>query len=366
MDGTLIVEPHIDHQVDTLEKLEFVPGVFRNLYMLRHFTDFELVIVSNQDGLGTESYPLEAYNLVREKFIRSFLNEDIFFDAILIDPSLPSENSPNRKPGTGMLAGYLGGDYDLANSYVIGDRITDVELAENLGAKAIWMVKEDPGGLLEKKGLMDSCVLISDRWDEIYRFIRSELRKSRINRKTSETDILVELSLDGDGNTNISTGLGFFDHMLEQMGRHGGFDLTIKCDGDLYVDEHHTVEDTALALGEAFRMALGNKRGIERYGFMVPMDDSLATVAIDLGGRPYLVWNVSFLREKVGDVPTELFYHFFKSFCDSALCNINISADGSNEHHKIEAIFKGFSKALKISASLNPDNNQLPSTKGIL
>ena len=365
-DGTLIAEPPEDFQIDSLEKLEFVPGVFRNLYKLRHFTDYELVIVSNQDGLGTASFPLEDHKPVHEKFIRTFQNEGITFNDILIDPSLPEENSPNRKPKTGMLGAYLGENYDLENSYVIGDRASDIELAKNLGAKAIWYKDKDQADLPENVDLKSNSALISDNWDEIYGFVRSEMRKSRISRLTSETDIQVELSLDGEGITEISTGLGFFDHMLEQIGRHGGFDLKIGTKGDLNVDEHHTVEDTALALGEAFRKALGNKRGIERYGFVLPMDESLAQVAIDFGGRPWLVWDVSFTREKVGDLPTEMVYHFFKSFSDAALCNLNIEVAGSNEHHKIEAIFKAFSKALKMAAKLNPESNQLPSTKGAL
>ncbi|MBN1132612.1 MAG: bifunctional histidinol-phosphatase/imidazoleglycerol-phosphate dehydratase HisB [Bacteroidales bacterium] len=365
-DGTLIVEPPEDYQVDSLEKLEFIPGVFRNLYKIRHYTDFMLVVVSNQDGLGTNRYPYKDYELVQKKMVQYFSNEDISFDAVHIDPSMPSEKSPNRKPGTGMLTGYFSKEFDLAGSYVIGDKLSDVELAKNLGAKAIWMAKENPPGLLEEKGLLDSCVLVSDNWDTIYRFIRSEMRKARIERKTKETDVHLELSLDGDGNTDISTGIGFFDHMLEQIGLHGHFDLSVHCSGDLHVDEHHTVEDTALAMGEAFLTALGNKKGIERYGFVLPMDESLAWVALDFGGRPNLVWEVSFQRERIGDMPSEMFRHFFKSFSDAAQCTVNISATGSNEHHKIEAIFKGFARVLRMACRLDPDSNRLPSSKGML
>jgi len=365
-DGTLIGEPPEDFQNDSLEKLEYIPGVFRNLFKLRHFTDFKLVIVSNQDGLGTHLFPREDFDLVQNKFLRAFENEGIIFDAIHIDPSLPADNSPNRKPLTGMLGEYLNGDYDLPGSYVIGDRSTDIQLAQNLGSKAIFF--RDPGSEMVKNnpGLAEECVLLTDDWDEIYRFIRSEMRKTRILRETAETNVEIELSLDGEGRSDISTGLGFFDHMLDQLSRHGGFDLKIYVTGDLNVDEHHTVEDTALALGEAFRKAIGSKRGLERYGYLLPMDDSLARVAIDFGGRPWIVWNAEFKREKVGDLPTEMFFHFFKSFSDAARCNLNIEVTGKNEHHKIEAVFKGFARALKQAVQLDPDNNRLPSTKEML
>ena len=365
-DGTLISEPPDDYQVDSLEKLEFLPGVFRNLHKLRNFTDYELVIVSNQDGMGTPSFPEEEFRLPHDKFITAFRNEGVEFDAVHIDPSLPEENSPHRKPLTGMLKRYMQGDYDLEKSIVIGDRITDIQLAKNLGTKGIFYGKEDKREELEANGLLDQLLLISDDWDQIYSFIRSELRRSRVTRVTGETEILVELSLDGEGRTDISTGLGFFDHMLDQLGRHGGLDLKVKATGDLHVDEHHTVEDTALTLGEAISKALGNKRGIERYAFVLPMDDSLASVAIDFGGRPWIEWNVEFKREMIGDLPTEMFFHFFKSFSDAANCNLNIEASGTNEHHKIESIFKGFAKALGKAIKLDLDNNRLPTTKGKL
>jgi len=357
-DGTLIREPAGDYQVDSLKKLEFLPGVFRNLYKLRHYTDYELVLVSNQDGLGTDSFPEADFILPHNKFLEAFRNEGVEFDAIHIDPSLPEENSPNRKPRTGMLKGYMEGEYDLENSFVIGDRKTDIELAANLGARAIFLGKD---GIT-----LDLTAYISDDWDQIYRFIRSQQRCASLSRVTSETEIHVNLSLDGEGRSQVSTGLGFFDHMLDQLGKHGGFDLEVKATGDLKVDEHHSMEDTAIALGEAFLQALGNKRGIERYAFVLPMDDSLATVVVDFGGRPWIEWEVEFKREKIGDVPTEMFFHFFKSFSDAARCNLNIQASGSNEHHKIEAIFKGFARALGKAVKLDPDNNKLPSTKGKL
>jgi len=365
-DGTLIKEPPEDFQVDSLEKLEFLPGVFRNLYKIRSFTDYELVIVSNQDGMGTASFPEKDFRLPHAKFLSAFCNEGVEFDAVHIDPSLPGDNSPDRKPETGMLRSYMNGDYDLKNSYVIGDRITDIQLAKNLGTKAILYAGQEMSDVLEKNDLSASTALICDDWDLIYSFIRSDLRRSSIRRLTGETEIVVELSLDGEGRTAISSGLGFFDHMLDQLGRHGGLDLKVQATGDLHVDEHHTIEDTALTLGEAVAQALGNKRGIERYAFVLPMDDSLASVAIDFGGRPWIEWNVEFKREKIGDVPTEMFYHFFKSFSDAAKCNLNIKASGSNEHHKIESIFKGFAKALGKAVMLDPDNNRLPTTKGKL
>ncbi|TFH20136.1 MAG: bifunctional histidinol-phosphatase/imidazoleglycerol-phosphate dehydratase HisB [Bacteroidia bacterium] len=357
-DGTLIREPADDYQVDSLEKLEYLPGVFRNLYKLRHYTDYELVLVSNQDGMGTASFPEADFRVPHEKFLEAFRNEGVEFDAIHIDPSLPEEDSPNRKPRTGMLKAYMEGTYDLENSFVIGDRKTDIELAENLGARAIFLGKE----MVSK----ELCAFIGDDWDQIYRFIRSQQRSASLSRVTRETEIHVNLALDGEGRSQVSTGLGFFDHMLDQLGKHGGFDLEVKVKGDLEVDEHHSIEDTAIALGEAFLQALGNKRGIERYAFVLPMDDSLATVAVDFGGRPWIEWEVEFSREKIGDVPTEMFFHFFKSFSDAARCNLNIQASGTNEHHKIEAIFKGFARALGKAVKLDPDNNKLPSTKGLL
>lgn len=365
-DGTLLAEPPVDFQLDSLEKLEFIPGVFRNLYKLRKHTDYELVLVSNQDGLGSDSFPMDDFTLPHKKMLQAFRNEGVEFDAEHIDPSMPEENSPNRKPRTGMLSQYLKGEYDLENSLVIGDRLTDMELARNLGARGILF---GPAGLeteLKEAGLEQNVDLISDDWDEIYRFIRSEQRKSKLSRQTGETDIMVDISLDGEGKTEISTGLGFFDHMLDQLGRHGGMDLKVAVKGDLHVDEHHTIEDTAITLGEAFREALGDKRGIERYAFTLPMDDALVTVALDLGGRPWMEWDVSFKREMIGDVPTEMFFHFFKSFTDGARCNLNIRAEGENEHHMIEAIFKGFARAIKMAVKLDPESNKLPTTKGKL
>jgi imidazoleglycerol-phosphate dehydratase / histidinol-phosphatase len=365
-DGTLIVEPPSDMQVDSLEKLEFIPGVFRNLYNIQNHLDFELVIVSNQDGLGTASYPEETFWPAQQMMLKAFENEGVKFSNIHIDPSMPEDKSPNRKPGTGMLNDYFSEEYDLKGSFVIGDRPTDVELAKNLGAKGIFFASESRSKELEAKKLDQSCALISDSWDDIFSYLAIGERTATIRRKTSETDIFVELKLDGTGKCDISTGLGFFDHMLDQIGRHSGCDLTIKVIGDLVVDEHHTIEDTGIALGEAIRKALGDKRGIERYGFCLPMDDCLAQVALDFGGRSWLVWDAKFHREKVGDVPTEMFFHFFKSLSDSALANLNIKAEGTNEHHKIEGIFKAFARALKMAIRKDPFVQSLPSTKGIL
>ena len=365
-DGTLIAEPPVDYQVDSLEKLEFLPGIFRNLYRLRQSTDYLFVLVSNQDCMGSPSFPEEKFRLPHKKFLQALENEGICFDAIHIDPSLPEENSPDRKPGTGMLKEYMTGEYDLENSYVIGDRYTDIQLAANLGARGILYGNEQAAGELSNMGLSDHVVLVSQDWDEIGTFLRSSLRQVMHNRVTGETQITVKLSLDGEGRTRISTGLGFFDHMLDQLGRHGGLDLEINARGDLDVDEHHTIEDTAITLGEAVHMALGDKKGIERYAFVLPMDDSEAAVSLDFGGRAWLEWSVELKREKVGDFPTEMLFHFFKSFSDAARCNLNIKAEGSNEHHKIEAIFKAFARVLKQAVKLDPDNYDLPSTKGKL
>lgn len=365
-DGTLIVEPPDDYQVDSLDKLEFVPGVFRNLYRLRTLTPYELVIVSNQDGLGTDAYPQEAYDTVQEKVLKAFENEGVVFDAIHIDPSRPEDNSSNRKPATGLLTGYMEGGYDLAGSFVIGDRPSDIELARNLGASGILFGRPERREVLLQKGLEDHCVMVSDDWDEIFRFLRARLRTSTVERRTGETNVWVELSLDGSGKSEISTGLGFFDHMLDQIARHGGMDLVIRTEGDLHVDEHHTIEDTGLALGEALLKAVGDKRGIGRYGFTLPMDESLAQVALDLGGRPWLVWDAEFKRERIGDVPTEMFFHFFKSVSDTAKMNLNISVSGDNEHHRIEGIFKAFARALRQAVSLQGDSSELPTTKGSL
>ncbi len=365
-DGTLIVEPTSDMQVDSLEKLEFIPGVFRNLYNIQKLTDFELVIVSNQDGLGTSSYPEETFWPAQQMMLKAFENEGVTFHKIHIDPTFPEENSPNRKPGTGMLKEYFSPEYDLAGSFVIGDRITDIQLAKNLGAKGIFFVHEDQITKLKESGLDGHCVLATDQWETIFNFLVIGERSAIVSRKTAETDIFVELKLDGTGKCNIHTGLAFFDHMLDQIGRHSGCDLTIQVKGDLSVDEHHTIEDTGIALGEAIRKALGDKRGIERYGYCLPMDDCLAQVALDFGGRPWIVWKAEFNREKVGDMPTEMFFHFFKSLSDSALANLNIQAEGTNEHHKIEGIFKAFARALKMAIRKDPFVKSLPSTKGVL
>lgn len=366
-DGTLVVEPPVDYQLDSLEKLEFIPGVFRNLHFIARNLDFERVIVTNQDGLGTPSFPMETFLPAHEKMLRAFENEGITFDDIIIDRTLEHEHQPTRKPGTALLGKYMTGDYDLENSFVIGDRITDIQLARNLGAKGILLQPYETGRKwVDDAGLGDTCVLITDSWDRIAEFLRAGSRKVTVVRTTSETDIRITLDLDGNGITKISTGLGFFDHMLEQIGRHSGFDLEISVKGDLYVDEHHTIEDTALALGEALRKALGDKRGIERYGFMLPMDDCNCTVALDFGGRPWLVWETEFRRERIGDVPTEMFFHFFKSLSDAALMNLYIKAEGQNEHHKIEGIFKALARALKAAVRRDIFRFTLPSTKGTL
>jgi imidazoleglycerol-phosphate dehydratase / histidinol-phosphatase len=364
-DGTLIFEPE-DEQIDSLEKLEFIPGVFRNLFNIQKNLDYELIIVSNQDGLGTDSYPEETFWPAQNKMLKAFENEGITFDDILIDKSFPADNAPTRKPRTGLLGKYMNGDYDLANSFVIGDRLTDIELAKNLDAKGILVNDGSLAEEMEKTGLADYCALITSDWDDIYACVAAPERTAEVKRTTKETDICVRLNLDGSGVCNISTGLNFFDHMLNQIGRHSGVDLEILVKGDLEVDEHHTIEDTGLALGEVFQKAVGNKKGMERYGFCLPMDDCLAQAAIDFGGRPWLVWDAEFKREKVGDMPTEMFMHFFKSFSDTAKCNLNIKAEGTNEHHKIEAIFKALAKAIKMAVKRDLYNFELPSTKGKL
>jgi len=363
-DGTIIFEPTDDPQIDSLEKLDFIPGVFNWLGKIVKATDYELVMVTNQDGLGTASFPQETFWPVQNKVIKTLEGEGIHFSAIHIDRSLPQENKPTRKPGIGMLTSYFSTDYDLKNSFVIGDRLTDVELAKNLGAKAILI---NDGSLQEKvieKGL-DSICSITKSWKEIYEVILPK-RIAKVRRTTKETDIQITINLDGTGKSKIETGVGFFDHMLDQLARHGLLDLDVLVKGDLIIDEHHTIEDTALALGEAISNALGDKRGIERYGFCLPMDDCLAQVALDFGGRPWIVWEAEFKREKIGEMPTEMFFHFFKSFSDAAKCNLNVKAEGTNEHHKIEAIFKSFAKAVKMAAKKDENNNQLPTTKGTL
>ncbi|HUW94062.1 MAG TPA: bifunctional histidinol-phosphatase/imidazoleglycerol-phosphate dehydratase HisB [Bacteroidales bacterium] len=353
-DGTIITEP-ADEQVDSFEKLEFIPGVISALSKICHELDYELVMVTNQDGLGTVAFPEEAFRPVHNKMLQILQGEGISFSAVFIDNTLECENAPTRKPGTAMLVRYLSDGVDLSQSFVIGDRLTDIGLAMNLGCQAVYFSKEQsPDALFN-----------TTNWKEIYNYLHAIPRKTRVVRVTSETSVTVELNLDGTGANRISTGLGFFNHMLEQVARHGQIDLSINVTGDLAVDEHHTVEDVALCLGEALWKALGGKKGIERYGFMLPMDDSLAQVAIDLGGRAGLVWNVHFIREKIGEMPTELFYHFFKSFSDTAMCNLNIKAEGVNEHHMAEALFKAFARALRMAVR-QTGSGILPTTKGIL
>lgn len=366
-DGTLVIEPPVDYQLDSLEKLEFYPKVFRNLYFIRKQLDFEFVMVTNQDGLGTDSFPEETFWPAHNKMLKTLEGEGVRFDDILIDRSFPEENSPNRKPRTGMLGNYLSGEYDLANSYVIGDRLTDMQLAVNLGAKGIWLrPDDDEARQLLTENTAISPVLITDDWDRITEYLFAGERRATVRRTTRETDIFVDVNLDGHGRTEISTGLGFFDHMLDQIGKHSGIDLTVRVKGDLEVDEHHTIEDTAIALGEALLKALGDKRGIERYGYCLPMDDCLCSVALDFGGRPWLVWDAEFHREKVGDMPTEMFLHFFKSLSDAARMNLNIKAEGTNEHHKIEGIFKALARSIKMAIRRDIYRFELPSTKGTL
>jgi imidazoleglycerol-phosphate dehydratase/histidinol-phosphatase len=360
-DGTLAIEPPIDYQLDSLEKLEFYPGVFRWLGKIVEELGFELVMVTNQDGLGTDSFPTETFWPAQNKVIQAFKNEGVVFDDVLIDASFSEENSPNRKPRTGLLTKYLKGNYDLENSFVIGDRLTDIELADNLNAKGI-LISSDA----ELNYKNDTQVLKTESWKTIYEFLKLDERTASIERNTNETKIKIDINLDGTGKSTIDTGIAFFDHMLDQIARHGQLDLNIQVKGDLEVDEHHTIEDTAIALGEVFNTALANKLGIERYGFCLPMDDCLAQVTIDFGGRNWLVWEADFKREMIGKMPTEMFYHFFKSFTDGAKCNLNIKAEGINEHHKIEAIFKAFAKAIKVAVKRDADKMILPSTKGML
>jgi imidazoleglycerol-phosphate dehydratase/histidinol-phosphatase len=355
-DGTLIREPD-DFQVDLLEKLRFLPGVITNLAKIARETDYLLVMVTNQDGLGTESFPETAFHPAQNFVIQALADEGIDFADVFVDRTFPHENAPTRKPGTAMLTKYLNGEYDLANSYVIGDRPTDVQLAKNLGSRAIYI--RNPLFPLEGEDAFSV-----DDWSEIYELLRTPDRRVTHTRKTKETEISVELNLDGSGNSRISTGISFFDHMLEQLARHGGIDLNISANGDLHIDEHHTIEDVAITLGEAFSLGLADKRGMERYGFCLPMDDCLAQVAIDFGGRNWIVWDAEFKREMIGEMPTEMFFHFFKSFSDRALCNLNIKAEGTIEHHKIEAIFKVFARAIKMA--VRREGSQLPTTKGVL
>lgn len=375
-DGTLIVEPPITEQVSSFEELEFKPRVIQNLSFIRRKLDYDLVIVSNQDGLGTPDNPTDRFEAINNLMLSVFHTEGVDFDGIYIDPHKPEDNHPNRKPGTGMLSHFIeknGMEYDLFGSFVIGDRLTDIQLAHNLGCKGILLADPDEGRewlqeAVNKDGgsLLDDCALITNDWDRIAEFLFAGDRRAEVTRTTQETDIHIELDLDGTGKADISTGLGFFDHMLEQIAKHGAMDLTIRVKGDLHVDEHHTIEDTGIALGECLFKALGDKRGIERYGFCLPMDDCLCQVALDFGGRSWIEWDASFYREKIGEMPTEMFFHFFKSLSDAARMNLNIKAEGENEHHKIEGIFKAFARAIKMAKKRDIHHFQLPSSKGVL
>jgi imidazoleglycerol-phosphate dehydratase/histidinol-phosphatase len=368
-DGTIILEPQTDFQIDSYEKLEFLPGVISALRTIAEQTEYELILVTNQDGLGTEAFPEGTFWPAHELMRKVLAGEGVHFAAEHIDRSYPHDHLPTRKPGTGMLTEYLTGAYDLAGSYVIGDRLTDVQLALNLGARAILInppnkASEAPGLTPEQEA---ATALITADWQAVAGYLRLPPRRATVERITNETQIEIDLNLDGRGRAEMQTGLGFFDHMLDQLAKHSGSDLRVRVRGDLHIDEHHTVEDTALALGEAYRLALGDKRGTNRYGFLLPMDDALAQVALDFSGRPWLVWEAQFRRERVGDVPTELFHHFFKSFSDAARCNLNVKVEGDNEHHKIEAIFKAFAKSIKMAVQRNVQElDSLPSTKGVL
>jgi imidazoleglycerol-phosphate dehydratase/histidinol-phosphatase len=370
-DGTLIKEAPPSYQIDGFEKLEFYPGMFEYMGKIAREMDYELVMVTNQDGLGTAAFPEDAFWQVQNFVLRSLEGEGIHFSGVFIDRSFPAEKLPTRKPGTGMLAKYIGNDaYDLLNSYVIGDRITDVQLAKNLGCKAIWLNNDPALGGAEisdsRRDLEGAIALETPDWSRIYEYLKLGLRHVVYERDTNETQIRIELNVDGSGKADITTGLGFFDHMLDQIARHGKMDLTIRANGDLHIDEHHTIEDTGIALGEAFARALADKRGMERYGFALPMDEADAKVLIDFGGRSWIVWNAEFRRERIGEMPTEMFFHFFKSFSDAAKCNLHIECRGENEHHKIEAIFKALAKAIRMAVKRDPLSNYLPSTKGVL
>lgn len=371
-DGTLIKEAPPTYQLDSFSKLEFYPDMFLYMRKIAEELDYELVMVTNQDGLGTAGFPEDSFWPVHNLVMKSLENENIFFSEVCIDRTFPKENAPTRKPGTGMLTKYLNNpDYDIANSFVIGDRITDIQLAKNLGCKGIWMNIDASLGAAEIKDKVDALrrdtiVLESPHWKDIYNFLKLPPRIVTHERNTNETKISITVNLDGTGKALVATGLGFFDHMLEQIARHGNIDLDIICKGDLHIDEHHTIEDTGIALGEAIIKALGDKRGIERYAFVLPMDECLAQVALDFGGRNWIVWEAEFKREKIGEMPTEMFFHFFKSFSDAAKCNLNIKVEGDNEHHKIESVFKAFAKCIKQAVKRDINNNALPSTKGVL
>ncbi|MDQ3109665.1 MAG: bifunctional histidinol-phosphatase/imidazoleglycerol-phosphate dehydratase HisB [Bacteroidota bacterium] len=360
-DGTLIHEPPDTFQIDSFEKLRFLPGAFYYLRKICEELKYSLVMVTNQDGLGTDSFPEETFWPVQDFIIRSLEGEKIFFEEVCIDRTFEKDNLPRRKPNTGMLTKYMQGEYDLSNSFVIGDRITDIKLAQNLGTKSIFIRNYD-----KVDGWENKIEKVVDTWEEIYNFLKSPGRIAVHERNTNETKIRIDLNLDGAGESSVETGIPFFNHMLDQLSRHGNIDLKISAKGDLEIDEHHTIEDTAITLGETFAKALGDKRGMERYGFCLPMDDCLAQVAVDFGGRPWCVWEAEFKREKIGEMPTEMFFHFFKSFSDGAKCNLNIKAEGTNEHHKIEAIFKAFAKAIKMAVKRDVGNDKLPTTKGTL
>ncbi|HVK49206.1 MAG TPA: bifunctional histidinol-phosphatase/imidazoleglycerol-phosphate dehydratase HisB [Pseudobacter sp.] len=370
-DGTLINEAPPTYQLDSFDKLTFYPKMFEYMGKIARELDYELVMVTNQDGLGTAGFPEDTFWPLHNLVMKSLEGEGIHFSAVHIDRSFPADNLPTRKPGTGMLTQYLNNPaYDIENSFVIGDRITDVQLAKNLGCKAIWLNGDASLGAAEISdqvaALQPVIALESIDWAEIYSFLKLGLRQVVHERNTNETQIKIELNLDGKGKSQIFTGLGFFDHMLDQIARHGKMDLTIRANGDLHIDEHHTIEDTGIALGEAFALALADKRGMERYGFALPMDDAEAKVLIDFGGRAWTVWNAEFKRERIGEMPTEMFFHFFKSFSDAARCNLQVECHGDNEHHKIEAIFKAFAKAIRMAVKRDPMSNHLPSTKGVL
>ena len=370
-DGTLINEAPPTYQLDDFSKLEFYPYMFTYMNRIAKEMEYELVMITNQDGLGTDIFPVSTFKPVHDFVMKSLENEGIYFDEVLIDKSFPHEGLDTRKPGTGLVKKYMNNEeYDLANSFVIGDRITDVQLAKNLGCKAIWINNDANLGGSEVNdavaALKEVVVLETTEWKDIYEYLKLGLRVVHHERNTNETKITIDLNIDGTGKTNISTGVGFFDHMLDQIARHGKMDISISTKGDLHIDEHHTIEDTGIALGEAFAKALADKRGMERYGFALPMDEAEAKVLIDFGGRNWLVWDAEFKREKIGEMPTEMFYHFFKSFSDAAKCNLNIYCKGDNEHHKIEAIFKAFAKAIRMAVKRDPLSNFLPSTKGVL
>jgi imidazoleglycerol-phosphate dehydratase / histidinol-phosphatase len=371
-DGTIIKEAPPTYQLDSFSKLAFYPDMFKYLRKIAEELDYELVMITNQDGLGTSAFPEDTFWPVHNFVMQSLESEQIFFSKVLIDKTFPHQNAPTRKPGTGMVTSYLqDAGYDIANSFVIGDRITDIQLAQNMGCKGFWLNNDATLGAAEVDESIEVLrknvvALESGNWADIYQYLKLPPRKVSHQRNTNETKISVDINLDGTGKAVINTGLGFFDHMLDQIARHGNIDLNIECKGDLHIDEHHTIEDTGIALGEAIVKALGDKRGIERYAFVLPMDECLAQVAIDFGGRNWIVWNAAFNREKVGEMPTEMFFHFFKSFSDAAKCNINIKAEGDNEHHKIESIFKAFAKCIKQAAKRDINNNALPSTKGVL